>query len=460
VYFWMNGQRMLHGETIYKDFFQFTPPGTSLVFFALFKLFGPRIWVTNAVVLVLGVALSYACFRIATKITKISLAVLATSLFAVCIYGELLNATHHWFSVLAVMCAVSLLLNERSRGRIAVAGILLGLACFFTQTHGAVATLALMAFLLWERYVDKAGCADLVGKQFVLSLAFSATLIGIYWNYIANDGISALWYFQVTHVRKYLIFGLNAPSFGLPTWRSLPSLALSVAVYGLLPVIYALTLARSWHRGSHDVSAQGKQVCLLSTFGSLFLLETLFSINWLRIYAIALPGVVLLIWNVGRTIAIQRYAVWLLWIGVCLLGIKQIWSTNLHNTPIQALSGGAAATSPARDEKLRWVAVHTNPGEYFFEVAWPGMYIPLGLRNPVFLDVLSTFEETRPEYIERAIQELAAKRVRFIVWSPRLDKPGSSDRATHQIEPVRSFLRDNYRRTHVFADQDEVWERE
>ena len=30
VYFWMHGQQMLHGERIYQDFFQFTPPGTTL----------------------------------------------------------------------------------------------------------------------------------------------------------------------------------------------------------------------------------------------------------------------------------------------------------------------------------------------------------------------------------------------------------------------------------------------
>jgi hypothetical protein len=30
VYFWMNAQRMLHGEHIYQDCFQFTPPTNEL----------------------------------------------------------------------------------------------------------------------------------------------------------------------------------------------------------------------------------------------------------------------------------------------------------------------------------------------------------------------------------------------------------------------------------------------
>lgn len=39
----LNAARILDGETIYRDFFQFTLPGTELVYLALFKLTGPRL---------------------------------------------------------------------------------------------------------------------------------------------------------------------------------------------------------------------------------------------------------------------------------------------------------------------------------------------------------------------------------------------------------------------------------
>ncbi len=45
IFFWMDAKRLLLGERIYLDFFQFTPPGTDVVYLAFFKLFGPRIWV-------------------------------------------------------------------------------------------------------------------------------------------------------------------------------------------------------------------------------------------------------------------------------------------------------------------------------------------------------------------------------------------------------------------------------
>src|SRR5215475_15409680 len=68
LFFWMNGQRMLHGELPYRDFFQFTPPGADVFYLLIFKIFGPEIWVVNGVVVLLGIALCWVCFEIARAI--------------------------------------------------------------------------------------------------------------------------------------------------------------------------------------------------------------------------------------------------------------------------------------------------------------------------------------------------------------------------------------------------------
>src|ERR1700754_3971713 len=112
VFFWLDAQRMLAGQRIYQDFLQFTPPGADLFFFALFKLFGFRIWITNAAVLLLGVACCWMCFSLARDIARRSSAALATVIFLVLVYGRTLNATHHWFSVLFVMAAVKTCFHE------------------------------------------------------------------------------------------------------------------------------------------------------------------------------------------------------------------------------------------------------------------------------------------------------------------------------------------------------------
>ena len=130
VFFWMDAQRMLHGEGPYIDFFQYTPPGTELVFLAGFKLFGPRIWVLNAMVLALGIALCWICFRLANQVLPSRHALLSTLLYLVLIFSKALNATHHWFSVLAVMSAVLILMRQSTRSRIALSGALLSLAAY------------------------------------------------------------------------------------------------------------------------------------------------------------------------------------------------------------------------------------------------------------------------------------------------------------------------------------------
>lgn len=126
--FWMNAQRLLHGELIYRDFLEFTPPGTDLVYLGAFRLLGSWVWVTNLVVLLLGVVLCWLCFRIALSIMKPAEAALAAALFMLLDYGKMLNGTHHWFSVLAVMGAIAVLLEEETPARMIIAGALLGVA--------------------------------------------------------------------------------------------------------------------------------------------------------------------------------------------------------------------------------------------------------------------------------------------------------------------------------------------
>src|SRR5882672_9604147 len=139
--FWMNAQRLLHGELIYRDFFEFTPPGTDLVYLGAFELLGSRIWVPNIVQLVLGTTLCWLCFRIARLIMTPAKAALAAALVMVVDFCSWLDATHHWFSLLAVMAAVAVAMKATSPGRILVCGALLGLASFFTQTRGIFAAL-------------------------------------------------------------------------------------------------------------------------------------------------------------------------------------------------------------------------------------------------------------------------------------------------------------------------------
>ena len=69
LYFVQDAWRMYRGEALYLDFFEYTFPGTQVVYFFLLNLFGTKFWVINLVIFVqgltqavLGLAISKALF--------------------------------------------------------------------------------------------------------------------------------------------------------------------------------------------------------------------------------------------------------------------------------------------------------------------------------------------------------------------------------------------------------------
>jgi hypothetical protein len=462
VYFWTDAQRMLDGGRIYQDFFQFTPPGTDLLYFALFKLFGASLWVTNAVVLVLGVSLCWFCFVLASEIMSRQSALLATVLFLVLIYGKLLSGTHHLFSVLAIMGAVNICVRKITRARILVAGALLGMASFFTQTHGPAALLAFATFLIWRLLRMKGTWADLLRNQSLLLLGYAVALLLLNAHFIATVGLKQLWYLQVTYIWQYVVYSPLITSMGLPeplAWYTLPKLSQYLFVYILLPIIYPVALWRCWSE-RRNTTFPWEQAALLSIVGFFLSLEVFLSPNWLRIYSVSMTGIILLVWAFDQVRKIRPYLVVLVWVGISCLAVRQTRSGYVLRPLRVQLPGGEVATNAQTYGKLQWVMLHTTPGQFFFQADWPGMYLPLKLRNPVFLDIVLPGEGTRPEHISSAIQQLEGKQVRYVLWAARLDHVDEVlAPSKDHVAPLRAYLHTNYTQVQVFSDGDAVLQR-
>jgi len=462
IYFWMDAQRMLHGELPYRDFFQFTPPATDLVYFLPFRLFGPYLWVTNLVVLALGVALCGICFSLATQIMEFDLALPATMLFLTLIYTRLLNGTHHWFSVLAILAAVRVLLPTQSRARIFAAGSMLGLGCFFTQSHAGAGLLAVVLWLGWKQYHAGDKWGSRLADLSVLLLGFAVTL-GIAESYfVVAVGWNRLWYFQVTYVLHYMVGESRSGFLGMPPWngwRHLPSTVQYITVYLLLPVVYVLALGKCYAGKSEGSSSeQLTKAMLIALSGSILLCEVMFSPNWLRIYTISIPGMILLLWLVGRS-GVRRAGVGIVWAAILFIAATEIFHAQ-HGYVVAELPAGRTAMEPRDAEKLLWIKEHTQPEEFFFDAAWPGVYLPLRLRNPVFAEGVGLDISTLPEFVQEGIAQLDRKRVHYILWSPQLKLQENHEPATSSLAPLRAYLHQHYRKVKVFADQDEIWERE
>jgi hypothetical protein len=158
-------KRMRAGQVAYRDFFEFFTPGTELIYLGLFKVFGVRAWIPNLAEILLGFSITGLTVATARGVVSRGASMLAGLLFLVLGFRFFLNGTHHWFSVLAVMSALAILMKERSPSRLGGAGVLCALAFFFTSTRGPLAVLGLGVFLLWEHRREMQSPAQLLKRQ-------------------------------------------------------------------------------------------------------------------------------------------------------------------------------------------------------------------------------------------------------------------------------------------------------
>ena len=459
VFVWLNAQHMLEGRRIFQDFLQFTAPGADLVYFTLFKLFGFRIWVTNAAVLALGVAFSWICFSLASDIMRRSWALLTTALFLALVYGKALNATHHWFGMLAIACAIKVSFKKITPLTLALSGSLLGVATFFNQAHGPAVLLAFAVFLLLRTSRTNTSSRGLLRDQAVLFFGFTLTLLLLNAHYIVVVGLKQLWYFQVTYVTKNVVDLTQGSRLGLSrplTLQTLPALTPYLIVYVSLPVAYLLSLWR-FRSERHNPAFPWDRIALLTIVGIFLLAEVSMSLNWLRLFAVSLPGIILLGAALDRATTLPRRTLTLVWIAVLALAVRQTLVTSRTQSLQVRLPGGLTATTPQAYYKLQFIMQRTTPGSSFFQAGWPGMYLPLQLKNPLYRDIAYA---ARPEEAEQAVRQLKAAQVPLVLWTKHLDATCSPDRPCEDnLAALRSYLHASYTCIQVFPDGDTLWQR-
>jgi hypothetical protein len=442
-FFWANALRMLNGELIYRDFLEFTPPGTDLVYLGAFELLGPRIWVPNVVVITLGTILCWLCFQISRQIMKPAPALLVAALFLIQDYGKWLDATHHWFSLMAALSGLAVLMKARTPARIVLGGAAFGLASFFSQTRGVSAALGVAGFLLWDRYRTQRSWRSCLQQLWQLALAFAAAWTVLSGYFLLKVGIAKVWYYQTLYVLRYVNGDQSITHHqenDVFTWPTSYML-----VYFAIPVICGLCLWISSRDERNTDSSSA--VALLAFAGALMFLEVAQNVNPLRVDAVAAPAFVLLVWLLsGLGQRVVRYATPVLLLGLLALGGHRIGERVASSTQVEDLPAGRVVTAPASGEQLAWIAGHTTPGEYFFESSYVSVYLPLALRSPAYALLGRQFTT----FVNLDIQQLEAKRVRYILWSP-LDEP--------RFPKFEQFLAERYQRVWTFSNQAQIWER-
>ena len=464
-----NARRMLEGQVIYRDFFQFTPPGTELVYFALFKLLGPRGWIPSAVLILLGLGLTWLSLAISRKVLSHWAALLSALLFLIVAFRSGLNATHHWYSTLAAVGGVAAVITKRSPGRMAVAGALCGLALCFTQVRG-FAVIGLAVFLLWERRRKNWTWRLLLQLEGCLVASFLATVMvfNAYFAWKAGVGrflactvvFGARYYRAIKEVNSLEIYMVPAPQ--VRAWYDLPRLFIYVFIHALVPLVYVLFLVRYRREAQARPQEPWDRLMLLNLVGLSLFIGVAPSPSAFRLCAVALPAFILFVWLIGSPGRIQRVLTGCLWAFVLILPVASALKTQKSRRAYLDLpSGRTAFLDPAWYDRCKWVFDHTQPLDFFFDGSGGVFYFVLGLRNPTPVPFLTPTDYTRPEQVHDIVVGLERHRVHYVLWPSWLDYGDTLYPSHDHLGPLRVYIHAHYHVVKTFwaYDYDQVWER-
>jgi hypothetical protein len=448
-----NAARMLDGQMIYRDFFQFTPPGTELVYFSLFKLFGVRAWIPNAAQLVLGLGITWLCIYISRKIVSGPTAYLPAILFLVLSFHSAMDGSHHWFSMFLVIAAVALIIQERSVKRLAWAATLCGLASFFTQTRGVGTVVAIALFLWWEHRNKPRSVGRLLKTEAVLAAVFTAVTLVLNLYFVWEAGLKHYLWCTITFAIKYYPAESQLNSFQISMlhppwvnhWRFVPEPGW-VIIHAAVPFIYLLFFVHCWRQSGKRPDQPWDRLMLISLVGLFLFLGVASAPNAWRMCIVSLPGLIVLGWYLSSAGKLRAVSRWALCLGTVAAMMSIVWNQQTRwRACFETPTGPAAFFDSADYQEYKWVASHTHSSDKFFDCTGKSYFL-LGLRSPAMVSFLSDTDYMRPEQVRDLVENLEGRRVQVVRWCPDLD---TSVRADDHLGPLREYLFSNYRDAEV-----------
>ncbi len=470
-------QRMYQGELIYRDFFEFLTPGTTLVDLLFFKLFGLRLWIPNLQIILLGAGLVWIGVAISRKLMRPSLALLPSALFLVDVRHYLLNPVHYWYSSLAAMAGIAALIERRTPVRILAAGFFCGLSSCFTQTRGLAAVVGFAVFLWWDCRQRQTGRREFFRNMALLAAGFVAILLLVNGYFIWKAAPERFFWCTVVYVLKYYpreadwnSFMVLAGSFqgGSAVPDSLHAYEDTLRTLfdlGATPCICILVLARYlWRVGIKSWDDWDRPV-LVAIVGLFLFLSIAPAPSPPRTVPGSLPAFILLGWLLDSPGKLQRALVRLCSVGVLAAATFSVIRSRPNEIGILTTAQGQIGSSDNGGPLFpdyEWVQQHTQPGDFFCEAAFPDMNFYLNLRNPTPLPRITNNGYTTPGQVKAAIDGLERHRTRYISWNTIfLDQiPEWENPSDDHLQPLRDYIRNHYELVKVLNEpEDEIWER-
>ena len=152
-------QRLLEGQVLYRDFFEFITPGALYFFAGVFALTGPSLLAARvAMAMVNGLAASLLCSLVG-RVAGVAEGLVAALVFAVVCLPVWRQASPHWLTTCGCLATAAALFTERWSldMRAAAAGVLTGITLCVHQHHGVFLAVWLAFALAGLAYLGPPG---------------------------------------------------------------------------------------------------------------------------------------------------------------------------------------------------------------------------------------------------------------------------------------------------------------
>lgn len=460
--------RIMDGQIMYRDFFQFTFPGTAVWYTALFALFGQKIWLVNATIVLLGLMLTWTLLAISKKLmTGVSIYI-APSLFLFFGFRWFgMDGGHRLFSCLFATLAILVILQAVDLKRLALAGTFAAMSAFFTQNRGVGIAAAIIVFLAWFYFFHGAerSARESLSAILTFGLAFSFVLFAMTGYFMATAGPAAFVESTMLFARNYNADPINNSSLYFQFWSdlltgraNLASLPVDLFYFLLVPTVYIVSVV--YMVRSPAASLRRRQIMLLSSAG-LFLFLVTTGLSAVRLYHVSIPGLALFALFLSR---FPKYAAAITGLIVVAAFGLAIWGqVRTYPPPVSLPTGTVVAMSDAAAERFVWIDANTDPGDYVFESFRSVINFPLMVQNPTSVPMLRDNNYTPVHQAHQVLRELTERPPKYILWNGDWSKPTAARSPDDNLGPIFEFLQSNYTfrvaPPPIYGIPVEIWER-
>jgi hypothetical protein len=455
--------RMYDGQLIYRDYDQFTFPCTDLLYLFLFKLFGLNAYVSPIIIVMAGMASTWLCIFISSKVLHSSAAFLPALLFLTLPFSSNLDATHHLFSALAAAMALGAALEKKTMVRVTLAGAFWAIGTCFTQSL-VIGFLAFALLLTWEYRRRGESWAAVLRSAVMMFGSYAVVLFACNAYFLWNVGLRQFGYltgiFILKNFQSYRIGGWSTYLRGWPSvhkWANWPDLLAWPLIHAVVPLVYLIVFIAYWKRKRGEPDHKWPMVMLVNVTGFALFLTVASAPAWNRLYAVSMPALIMLVWLLQRPIQLNLITRRVLWGTVLVLAVVRPVVTQTRSRCVLALPiGSTAFFDRGLYVETKWMLEKTHPGDYFFGDQL--LSFELKLRNPARVAYVTPFAFTTPEEIENVVHSLERYQVNLVSWYPGLDDP--QDVQNNHLAPLRQYLNAHYKIAQRFPNGHVIWERD